>query len=75
MILLNEASLEDIVDELDRRGGGEGAVVAHFGVEKHSGKGYTYRLRGCQARILGWFTLIGDDIRECGFKTQGEEEE
>lgn len=73
MILLNEASLEEIIDELDGRGGKEGAVVIHFGVEKHDSRGYTYRVRGCQARILGWFTLIGDDIREGGFATMEEE--
>lgn len=73
MTLLHEASLEEIVDELDRRGGNEGAVVVHFGVEKYSERGYTYRFRGCQARILGWFTLVADDIRECGFASQEEE--
>lgn len=75
MTLLAEASLEEIVEELDRRGGEEGAMVVHFGVEKHDSRGYTYRYRGCMARILGWLTLIGDDIRECGFQSQLPTEE
>lgn len=73
-ILLREATFDDIVEELDKRSCNEGILVAQYGVGNEKIRGFTYKHRGCMARVLGWLTIIGDDIRG-GYRDDEVEED